>query len=87
MLDYRSSIAVTKLEIDDLVSIDLDQFTTIIFPDYKKENEKIYKKLKNWIDRGGTLISYKGNLKSLNKYEMLNTKSKSKDLVAEKSNL
>ena len=84
LLDYRSSIAVTKLEIDDLISIDLDQFTTIIFPDYKKENEKIYKKLKNWIDRGGTLISYKGNLKSLNKYEMLNTKSKSKDLVAEK---
>ena len=84
LLDYRSSIAVTKLEIDDLVSIDLDQFTTIIFPDYKKENEKIYKKLKNWIDRGGTLISYKGNLKSLNKYEMLSTKSKSKDLVAEK---
>ena len=84
LLDYRSSIAVTKLEIDDLISIDLDQFTTIIFPDYKKENEKIYIKLKNWIDRGGTLISYKGNLKSLNKYEMLNTKSKSKDLVAEK---
>ena len=84
LLDYRSSIAVTKLEIDDLISINLDQFTTIIFPDYKKENEKIYIKLKNWIDRGGTLISYKGNLKSLNKYEMLNTKSKSKDLVAEK---
>ena len=84
LLDYRSSIAVTKLEIDDLMSINLDQFTTIIFPDYKKENEKIYKKLKNWTDRGGTLISYKGNLKSLNKYEMLNTKSKSKDLVAEK---
>ena len=84
LLDYRSSIAVTKLEIDDLISINLDQFTTIIFPDYKKENEKIYKKLKNWIDKGGTLISYKGNLKSLNKYDMLNTKSKSKDLVAEK---
>ena len=84
LLDYRNSIAVTKLEIDDLISMNLDQFTTIIFPDYKKENEKIYKKLKNWIDRGGTLISYKANLKSLNKYEMLNTKSKSKDLVAEK---
>ena len=84
LLDYRSSIAVTKLEINDLSYANLDQFTTIIFPDYKKENEKIYIKLKNWIDRGGTLISYKGNLKSLNKYEMLNTKSKSKDLVAEK---
>ena len=84
LLDYRSSIAVTKLEIDDLISMDLDQFTSIIFPDYKKENEKIYKKLKKWIDRGGTLISYKANIKSLNKYEILNIKSKSKDLVAEK---
>jgi len=84
LLDYRSSIAVTKLEIDDLISINLDQFTTIIFPDYKADNESVYKKLRNWMERGGTLISYKANLKSLNKYEMLNTKSKSKDLVAEK---
>ena len=84
LLDYRSSISVTRLEIDDLNSINLDQFTTIIFPDYKVENESVYKKLKKWIEKGGTLISYKGNIKSLNKYEMLNTKSKPKDLAAEK---
>ena len=72
------------MEIDNLNSFNLDQFTTIIFPDYKVDNESVYKKLKNWMERGGTLISYKGNLKSLNKYEMLNTKSKSYDLVAEK---
>ena len=84
LLDYRNSIEVTRLEINDLNFINLHRFSTIILPDYNADNESVYKKLKNWVERGGTLISYKGNLKSLSKYNMLNAKSKSKDLVAEK---
>ncbi len=84
LLDYRNSIEVTRLEVEALSSMSLDQFTTIIFPDYEADNKVVYKKLKSWMESGGTLISYKGNLKSLNKYDILNAKIKSKDLVAEK---
>ena len=62
LLDTRYNIPITKLDIDDLDSIDLSKYSHIILPDYSGSKLRA-EQLKNYINGGGNLIAYRNSVK------------------------
>ncbi len=81
LLDTRYDIPISKLDVDDLRSIDLDKYTHIILPDYNggKLNSD---QLSTYINNGGNLIAYRNSVKwvssNLSKIEFLSNDIKAK---------
>ena len=63
LFDTRYNIKLTKLDVRNLSSANISDYSTIIMPSSRGLNSKNSDKIKNWIENGGTLIAYKNSLK------------------------
>lgn len=60
LLDQRYRIPVTKLDKDNIGSVDLSVYTTIVMPNGRYRLSKLAaEKLREWLEAGGTLIAQK----------------------------
>jgi hypothetical protein len=83
LLDTRYDIIATKLDIKSFSKADLGRYNTIIMVNSSSGlNEKNIKKLKSWIQDGGTLVAYKKTLRWLNSKELMTIDFKKKKLIA-----
>ena len=87
LLDTRYDIAVTKLDTKRFGRADLSRYNTIIMANsYSGLNDGNTKKIKSWIQNGGTLIAYRNALRWLNSKKLMATKFKKTDIIAENVN-
>jgi len=63
LFDTRYSIKLTKLDVRNLSSANISDYSTIIMPSSRGLNSENSDKIKKWIENGGTLIAYKNSLK------------------------
>jgi len=80
LLDQRYDMLITKLDTRNFNRADLSRYTDIILPNnldsaLTKEDAK---KLKTWVENGGTLIGYKNAGKWINKNDLLKIEFKTK---------
>jgi len=81
LFDTRYDITVTKLDIDNLNRADLSRYNTIIAVSGSVDGDQA-KKLKEWVENGGTLIGYRYALRWLNSKELLKIDFKKMEHVA-----
>jgi hypothetical protein len=64
LFDQRYDIILTKLDIKSIVKADLSRYNTLIVPNISKEalNEKNTKKIKAWVESGGTIIGFRNTV-------------------------
>ena len=73
LFDQRYDMHITKLDTKNFRRVDLSKYTDIIMPATRGNalNKDAAKKLKTWIQNGGTLIGYKSAGKWLEKNEFM----------------
>jgi hypothetical protein len=83
LFDTRLDITVTKLDTKNLGRADLSRYNTIIVPSSGSGfDEAKTKKIKAWIEAGGTLIAYRSALNWLKKSELAKIDFKKMELTA-----
>ncbi|MBC2845807.1 M14 family zinc carboxypeptidase [Winogradskyella flava] len=83
LLDTRYDIIATKLDTKRFSRADLSRYNTIIMVNSSSGlNENNTKKLKSWIQNGGTLVAYRNALRWLNSKELMKIDFKKNDLTA-----
>ena len=84
LLDTRYDIIATKLDTKNFRRADLSRYNTIIMVNSSSSalNESNTKKLKTWIQDGGSLVAYKNTLRYLNSKEFMKIDFKKKKLEA-----
>ncbi|RKE92200.1 M14 family metallopeptidase [Ichthyenterobacterium magnum] len=82
LLDQRYDILVTKLDTKSLNRKDLSRYNTIIMPSGSLAADGT-KKIKTWVENGGTLIGYRSALNWLNKNEFIKIDFKKMEHTAE----
>lgn len=83
LFDTRYDITVTKLDTRSLGRANLDRYNTIIMPNsWSGLDEGQTKKMKTWIQGGGTLIAYRSALNWLKKSELAKIDFKKVDVPA-----
>ena len=86
LFDTRYNINVTKLDVRNLSSADINKYTTIIMPNSKGLNIKNSSKIKKWIEDGGTLVAYKNSIKWIERNELVKYNFKETDRTAKNIN-
>lgn len=72
LFDTRYNIKVTKLDTRSLGRADLDRYNVLIVPNsWGGLDEGQTKKVKAWVEGGGTLIAYRNSLNWLNRSELM----------------
>ena len=71
LFDTRYSIKLTKLDVRNLSSANISDYSTIIMPSSRGLNSKNSDKIKKWVENGGTLIAYKNSLKWVEKNNLV----------------
>lgn len=68
LFDQKTAIPLTKIDVDQLQSINLNAYTTIILVNgnYGNISPKATTKLEQWVQNGGTIIGYQDAIKWLN---------------------
>ncbi len=80
LLDTRFNIKVTKLDTEIIDYVKLNSYTHLIIPSYSgKKLDQNIQKLKDFVNKGGTLIGYRNTVKWLNKNKFINVKFLSND--------
>jgi hypothetical protein len=82
LFDQRFDMLLTKLDNNAISSTNLDRYNTIILPSGRVKAGAT-KKLKEWVQKGGTLIGYRSALNWLKSNEFIKLEFKKKELVAE----
>ena len=84
LFDQRYDMHITKLDTKNFRRVDLSKYTDIIMPATRGNalNKDAAKKLKTWIQNGGTLIGYKSAGKWLEKNEFIKMTFKSNKTTA-----
>ena len=73
LLDTRYDIPITKLDTRNLSRTDLSNYTTIILPNsFGGSLDKFEKKLKGFVQNGGTLIGFRNSLRWLKSKKFIN---------------
>ncbi len=80
LFDTRYDITVTKLDTKNIGWADLSRYNTIIVPSGRLD-DSASKKMKEWVQNGGTLIAYKSALNWLNSKELAKLDFKKMELV------
>jgi len=80
LFDTRYDITVTKLDTKNLGRADLSRYNTIIAPSGRLDDGDA-KKIKGWVQNGGTLIAYKSALNWLKSKELAKIDFKKMSLV------
>lgn len=71
LFDTRYDITITKLDTKSISRADLSRYNTIIMPNsWSGLDESKTKKIKTWIQNGGTLIAYRNAIKWLKSKEL-----------------
>ncbi len=80
LFDQRYDIHITKLDTKNFGRADISKYTDIIMPATRGDalNKDAAKKLKTWVQSGGTLIGYKSAGKWLEKNEFMKMNFKTK---------
>jgi hypothetical protein len=87
LFDTRYDIIATKLDTKSFGKADLSRYNTIIMVNSSSGlNEANTKKLKSWIQDGGTMVAYKNALRWINKKELMKIDFKKKKLIAKNIN-
>ena len=81
LFDQRYDIIVTKLDTDNLSRTDLSKYNTIIMPSGSLDSNNT-KKMKEWVENGGTIIGYRYALRWLNSNEFIKLDIKKMELSA-----
>lgn len=71
LMDTRYNIPITRLDVSNLIRFDLNRYNCIILPNSYGLDEAIAKKLKKWVENGGTLIAYQNTLIWLKKNDLM----------------
>ncbi|WP_411894403.1 M14 family zinc carboxypeptidase [Winogradskyella sp. A2] len=72
LLDTRYDIIATKLDTKRFSRADLSRYNTIIMVNSNSGlNDNNTKKMKTWIENGGTLVAYRSTLRWLNSKELM----------------
>jgi hypothetical protein len=85
LFDTRFNTRITKIDLEYINSVELDNYTDIIFPGYygtKAPEKALAGKLKNWVKNGGTLIGYRNIAEWLDKHELMKLNFRKDTLVA-----
>jgi hypothetical protein len=83
LFDTRYDIIATKLDTKNFSRADLSRYNTIIMVNSNSAlNDSNAKKLKSWIQDGGTLVAYKNALRWLESEKLMKIDFKKKDLTA-----
>lgn len=86
LLDTRYDIVPTKLDTRNFSKADLSRYNTIIIVNSNSAlDEGNTKKLKQWIQDGGSLIAYQNTLRWLNSKELLKINFKKKNSLKAKN--
>ena len=92
LLDQKAAMPLTKINIEQLQSADLNRYTTLILANgnYSGFSAKAISKIEQWIQNGGTLIAYQDAIKWLNDSKFIdltfkNIKNEAKDVSYEKA--
>ncbi|WP_431158497.1 M14 metallopeptidase family protein [Winogradskyella poriferorum] len=86
LLDTRQDIIATKLDTKNFGRADISRYNTIIMVNsYSGLNENNTKKLKSWIEAGGTVIAYRNALRWLNGKELMKIDFKKRNSVVAKN--
>ncbi|MCO4821573.1 MAG: zinc carboxypeptidase [Flavobacteriaceae bacterium] len=80
LFDTRYDITVTKLDTKSIGRADLSRYNTIIVPSGRLDDSNT-KKVKSWVESGGTLIAYKSALNWLKTKEVIKLEFKKMELV------
>jgi hypothetical protein len=80
LFDTRYDITVTKLDTKSISYADLNRYNTIIVPSGQLDDDAS-KKIKEWVQNGGTLIAYKNALNWVKSKELANLDFKKMALV------
>jgi hypothetical protein len=70
LFDQRYDMRITKLDNNSLHNVNLDRYNTIILPSGQVESSAT-KKLKEWVQKGGTIIGYRSALNWLKTNEFI----------------
>ena len=70
LFDQRYDMRITKLDNNSLHNVNLDRYNTIILPSGQLESSAA-KKLKEWVQKGGTIIGYRSALNCLKTNEFI----------------
>ena len=83
LLDTRYDIVATKLDTKNFGRANLNRYNTIIMVNsYSGLDEGNTKKLRSWIQDGGTLIAYRNALRWLNSKELMKIDFKKNSITA-----
>ena len=83
LLDTRYDIIATKLDTKNFRRADLSRYTTIIMVNsYAGLDDDNTKKIKTWIQNGGTLVAYKNALRWINSKKLMTIDFKKSKRVA-----
>ena len=92
LLDQKAAMPLTKINIEQLQSADLNRYTTLILANgnYSGFSAKAISKIEQWTQNGGTLIAYQDAIKWLNDSKFIdltfkNIKNEAKDVSYEKA--
>jgi hypothetical protein len=86
LLDTRYDIIATKLDTKNFSRADISRYNTIIMVSSSAGlNENNTKKLKSWIEAGGTLVAYRNALSWLNSKEILKIDFKKRNNIKAKN--
>ena len=70
LTDQKLKMPLTMLKKSQFSSLDIEKYDILILPD-GKYSDFDYEKLKRWVEKGGTLIAFKGAVKSLIKQKFI----------------
>ena len=82
LFDTRYDITVTKLDTKSINRADLSRYNTIIMANARSLSESNTKKLKTWVQNGGTIIGYRNTVKWFNKKEFVKLEFKKVNVPA-----
>ncbi|SDS58750.1 Zinc carboxypeptidase [Formosa sp. Hel1_31_208] len=82
LFDTRYDIRLTKLDTKSLSNVDLDRYNTIILPS-GSINGNATKKLKTWVQNGGTIIGYRSAINWLKSNEFIKVDFKKMENTAQ----
>ena len=77
LFDTRYNITLTKLDVKSISRVDLTGYSSIIIPSSRGLSDSNSKKIIEWIQNGGNLITFKNSLNWVNKNKLLDLKIKS----------
>ncbi|MAC92848.1 MAG: zinc carboxypeptidase [Flavobacteriaceae bacterium] len=87
LLDTRHDISISKIEIRELIQVNLNRYTHLIIPSFNGTAlDSQADKLKEFVREGGTLIGYRYTSKWLNKNKFIDLKFLNKELIAKEVN-